>query len=174
MHGVVHFQERLQQPICQKNRLTNTTFNRSEVTCGNCIQKLKYQVRGPVDWDGAYKTIEKQMPLLQARLKEFFFAHRGIDGRASLENIPPQISLTFWFPAPQKSRRKIVMYNNSPTNQPNYIQVFIPTEDEMGEVATFVGRLGDELSLMPRRHPGNRETVPLSYQLRPQYRSKQS
>lgn len=166
---VMHFQERLQQPICQSGRLSNTTFDRSEVTCKNCIQKLKYQVRGPVDWDGLYNALSKQIVEVNLSLKEFLFAHPSIAGAAWLENLPPQISLIFWFPVRGKSRRKIVSYNTSPTDEPNYVDVYVPTEDEMNEVATFVGTLGMALSLKPRRNPERRTEVPLAYQLRPNY-----
>lgn len=170
MLGVVHFQTKLQTPICVNRRLKNTTFDRSKVTCGNCIQRLKYQSLGFIDWDGIYKSVKEKEPVVQLKLKEFGLAHPQVKSRAVLENRPPQIALEFWFPAPKKTRRKTVGYNLGRGLESNIIPVLIPTDDEANEVATFVGQLGGEVGLTPRRHPERRDSVALVYQLRPQYR----
>lgn len=172
MRAIVHFQEKIQQPICLNRRLTNTTFNRSEVTCRTCLDKLKWQIKGrpPVDWDGIYRSLGEQLPTLNLRLKEFLFAHPEIQGRAELYNMPPQFWLWFWIPAPARTRKKRFTYNNSRTNDENYIDVLEPSEEQMGVVAMFVSSVAAELSLTPRRNPQHRELIPLSYQIRPRYR----
>lgn len=171
MRAIVHFQEKLQQPICLNRRLTNTTFNRAEVTCRTCLDKLKRQVMGVIDWDGIYKSLGEQLPTVNLRLKEFLFAHPDIQGRVELYSMPPQFWLWFWIPAPAKTRRKKFTYNDSHGNDENYIDVLEPTEEQMGVVAMFVSSVAAELSLIPRRNPEHRELVPLSYQIRPNYRS---
>lgn len=169
MPDIIHFQEKLQHAICVNRRLTSTTFNRSEVTCRSCLEKLRLQARGPVDWEGIYADVKEMLPAAQLKVKEFCFAHPRVQGKIELENGPPRITLNFWFPAPKGNRRKTVGHNIGSRSESNIIQILIPNEHEMDEVATFIGQLSDELKLMPRRDPARRDGVVLAYELRPKY-----
>lgn len=173
MAEIVHFQEKLQHAICVNRRTPNLvlTFERSSVTCGNCLERLRRKSFGPVDWKGLYTSLKEKLPIVELRVKEFCFSHPEVKGNAKLTDGPPQIEMEFWFPAPVKTRRKTIGHNFGPYSDSDVRQILIPNEDEMSVVATFVGKLGEEFSWNPRRHPERRDEAILAYQLRPKYRS---
>lgn len=166
---IIHYQVKLQTPFCYQGKTENVTFKLPEVTCRNCIEKKrKEQVNRDTDWKAIEQSVSIKLQKAASKVKEFCFAH-SYQSSVSLVNFPPRIQIVFYIKArSDDKRRKTEGYNTSSGGEPNYIQVSIPTVDDLESIGGFVGELGESLGLRPLRVKDT-GLIPLSYELRPIY-----
>lgn len=172
----IHFQLELQRPVCYGGRSENVTFERKDVTCKNCLDSLRrqspaYKVSQD-NWAKIYSDLGVTEQSITNPLREFLFTHPPWKGCKSLSNYPPTIHFTFWIPAKGKRRKSVGVNMQENTLEPNIIQVWVPTEDEMAPVATFVGQTAETHSL--RAFRAQRDSPCLEYDLKPSYDSLKS
>lgn len=112
MKPTLHFQTKLQTRLCCPGRSERVTLKPSEVTCRNCLSKLKLTVRQEfnktVDWSAVYQSVSKLVPEIRRSALEFAFAHPWCKFACEVENYPPKICLVFWIPETADKRRKTV------------------------------------------------------------------
>lgn len=137
---IIHYQTALQTPLCYNGRTENVTYELPKVTCRNCLA-----------------------------VKEFCLAH-AYKGKVATAQYPPRILVEFYIPAGTDKRKRTVAHNIGPTmNEPNYIQVAVPTADDLECFAAFIGELAESLRLKPWR-PRRSSDATLDYELRPDYK----
>lgn len=176
MKTVLHFQSKLQTRLCCPGRSEQVTLNPSEVTCKNCLSKLKLTVRQKfnktVDWGAVYDSVSKLVPGIQRAALEFAFANPWCKFTCEIENYPPKICLVFWLPATTDKRRKTVgIFDPLAPNRidSNVVQVHVPDERQVDLIATFVGEQAETHGLRPWRIRG--DSASLDYELKPKYGS---
>jgi hypothetical protein len=172
MSTIIHYQIKLQTPFCYDGRTENVAFNLSQVTCKNCLEKKRReQVNSRVDWQAIKRDIESKLPVAKLQVKEFCLAH-GYKGSADLASYPPRISVEIYILAGRDKRRKTVAHNIGVlASEPTYIQIYMPTDDDLDCIATFIGELGQSLGLRSFRKRGT-DTAPLEYDLKAVYESR--
>lgn len=172
--SALHYQEKLQTRLCCPGRSEQVTLNPSDVTCKNCLSKLKLTAKqkfnAKVDWAAVYNSLSSLMPEINRAATGFVFANPWSKFTCELENYPPKICLVFWVPEAHDRRRKTVgIYDPSAPRRidSNIIQVRIPDEHQLDAIATFVGQVAESHALRPWRIHGDSGT--LDYELKPKY-----
>jgi len=163
-------QASLSKPLCLgwRTKHLTLTLNRAEVTCRNCLDKLKLEVRGKVDWEAIAKELEKQFDSLRKSTLEFLFAHPCYKGETTLENYPPRVCFQFYAPVTKGWTYSLDLGGDMDSN---FIQVAKLAANDLDCIATFVGQIAETYHLRPFR-TGDRthDPIVLNYELRPNYR----